>query len=227
MKIHIDEAKKRLSEDGRGIRIVSGYTKMTAKAEFECLAGHRWVAMAYSVIGDGTGCPKCCNENHSDIMKAAYARPNAKKKLTDAMIARYARPEERARTGARIKALWSDPEYKSKMKVKMRESKKRGWNNPKKYRRLGYEVIWLYIIEFLFNGEMIQKVGITSNRRRRFRDFGDGIQIIFCESGSPEYICKREKEILKASRPYHANLPKSFKGHSECFTRVIDPRNLI
>lgn len=213
-KLSIDEIEARLLKNGKGIQIVGDYKGMKEKALFKCLHGHQWHGNALNVISNGSGCPDCWEERRKAMNIGAVRSPELRAKIGEKVKAYLALPEVKEK---RRKA-YARPEVKAKMR------EKGGWNTPKYYLKLGYEVIWLYIIEFLFEGTLIQKVGITHDRKKRWREFGGGIQVIFSEAGSPEYICKREKEIIKASRDYYANLPKSFDGHSECFTRVIDPK---
>lgn len=302
-KITIEEAKRRLREDGRGIRLIGGYTKMGAKAEFECSRGHRWHTMANYVVWAKNGCPQCHADRRSDVAKAtmnradvkekhrasvskpehkakmsalarafhalpevkarhraaikaalnhpdvktrhrdatktALARPEVRAKISARQKVAMNRPEVKAKTSAAAKANWARPEYRAKHSARMKEAlakpevkakwrENSGWYTPKHYRKLGHEVIWLYIVEFIFEGNPIQKVGITCDCKKRWSELNvGGVQIIHTESGSPEYICKREKEIIRASHGYYANLPKSFNGYTECFHRVIDPRNMF
>lgn len=242
------EISRRLNAHGRGMRMIGKYVNMNTKVEFACRKGHVVLARAADIINRGHGCAKCYGASRSEIIRAAMTRPDvlartrARSRSPEARAQRsaimkrvYERPGERERRSAAIKAAYADPEVKAKLVAaqkaawarpgaKAKRTEKKGWNNAKRYKKLGHETIWLYIVEFAHNGQRIEKVGITTDLKRRWRRIGaEAVQVIYTESGTPEYICQRERDILRASRPYYANLPKDFTGHSECFTHVIIP----
>lgn len=158
----------------------------------------------------------------SAAMKVVLDSPEARAKMSARAKVALNRPETKARQKAGIKAALNHPDAKAKLR------ENGGWHHVKWYRERGYDLIYLYLIEFIFNGDRHCKTGISCNPKNRWyqleRAGCTNIQLL-CKpiEGTPEYICKREREIMRASRTYHSGLPKSFDGHSECFTRLIAP----
>lgn len=224
-RLPLAQVHARVKLAGRGVQMIGRFKGVGVKTQFKCDSGHIWEARPQNIMA-GQGCGKCYNIAKPSIMRAAHARPDVRARYIAGMNrpevrakhrATMARADVKARHSAATKAAMSRPDVKAKHLAKC------GWHMPRWYREHGHKKIWLYIVEFTYNEKPIQKVGITCDRKRRWRDLGECVQIIYTESGTPEYICQRERDIIRASRPYYANLPNDFDGHSECFTHVVVP----
>lgn len=150
--------------------------------------------------------------------RATMRTPASKAKRSAAMKAAHARPESKAR----ILASYNRPDVIEKLQ------KNGGWHDAKWYRKHGYETINLYKIGFIYEGRRIEKVGVSCNAKLRWSQLNTAgakdIRLIAIEEGTPEVICKREREIKKASYSNRAEMPDDFHGRSECFTQIIDPK---
>lgn len=232
--VPIEEVKNRLIEDGKGIQIIeSTYESIGKNAEFICKDGHRWRARAWHVSRGKQGCPHCYELNREAIKNEVMNRPEVKKKHRASMKEVQNRPEVKALIGAKSRANWRRREYKEKHKagmnrpdVKEKQRINGGWHKAEWFEERGHKKIALYKIEFIYNQKRIEKVGITSKPRVRLNQVdASNLQMISpLEWGTPEFICKREREIKRASRSYSVNMPDDFHGRSECFTQIIDPQ---
>lgn len=227
-RIPVDEIVRRLRDDGRGIRLVGGYEGTDKKAEFECRNGHRFRSAYSSLKNKKYGCPHCWQDARSAITKEAVNQPGVKERQRISLLRANARPDVRARRKSVMK------EINSRLDVKKKHRADGGWANAKRFRELGYNRIALYKIEFIYKHHRIKKPGISHDPKARWKEISiklrtlgaSDIQLLTdFEWGTPEEICKREREIKKASMKYLAHMPRDFKGWSECFTQIVDPKN--
>lgn len=229
-KLTEDEVRYRLKKYGMGVELVDGTFKGTMhKARFKCAAaGHVFEKNPRMVIR-GDRCPKCFkppsrfNPGLNIIEKNLHlANCGIPIRFVPAHVATQ-------HSICNFKCLVCSGIFASVACDVIHghrgcpQCAPRGWWNEHKYIASGHKWIYLYIVEFYPEGKWSLKTGTSWNPRERFKGWG-WVQVLAREEGPPHYICQRERDIIKASRAYPTGISKDFGGHSECFTRIIDPK---
>ena len=237
-------AQKRLDDAFGDILVAeSSWQGMIFNAEFTHTAcGFSWREIATLVINKRLGCPKCTGRK---VYRGNYSIEKAQASLdkdgrgyevvrdawqNDALVVSgficredhvwYARPSHVLHNYTGCPHCAAENGY--------------GFWTAKKYRKHGYNKLYLYQIEFYGNGKRFQKVGVSVKVDARFDQLLREISNLFggdwqwqslapILNGTPEDVLKKERAIINASKKLNRQysvIGHDFGGSSECFDEL-------